>query len=83
MGEYETVIVRGLYSAGQVGERYTNMKTLMRYFPRRNRDMTLIKKAVKSLRKKGMLELHKKGDCVSLSRSRKILARIEKEYILK
>jgi hypothetical protein len=83
MDYYEILIIRGLHSAGKVGESYTNIKTLMHYFPRRNRDMTLIKKAVKSLRKKGMLELHKKGDCVSLSRSRKILARIEKEYILK
>ncbi len=81
MERYEKVIIRGLYSARKIGENYTNIDTLKRYFPKRERNMKMLKKAAKSLKKKGLLEPHKKDDCVSLSRSGKMLSIAEKEYL--
>jgi hypothetical protein len=70
-------ILRMLYSAGKIGNNYTNVRNLRHAFPKRMRDMTTVAYAVKELRKEGLIIIFKKGDCISLNPHE--IHRIEKE----
>lgn len=60
-------IIRNLYYRGYIGRRHTNIAHLKQGLPNHLRDMGIIKKAVKGLRKKGLVLVHKKGEQISLN----------------
>jgi len=80
ISELSVYILRWLYARGNVGEIYTNIRHVRSAFPPRYRDMTLINKLIKELRKEDLIFLHKKGTCISLNSHR--LKEIEAKYIL-
>lgn len=62
-------IIRNLYHRGYIGRRHTNISHLKQGLPKHLRDMKIMKRAVKELRKKGLVLVHKKGEQVSLNYS--------------
>lgn len=61
-------ILRKLYSWKRVGNKYINLHDVIRVFPKHLRNKRLFREWVKELAKSDLVIIHKKGECISLSR---------------
>lgn len=78
MDKISVHIIRNLYHRGYVGRRHTNIAHLKQGLPKHLRDMGVIKNKLKSLKKSGLVILHKKGEQVSLNYTGKTKVMIDK-----
>jgi len=62
-------ILKRLLRHRKIGEKYTRIEWVISGVPDHEKDMTQVKKAIKELRKKGWIELHKNNKCISITRN--------------